>query len=464
VTISNQNPLLSSSFLEECLKTYHNSMNISSKYWLSYIQTIFRMNDSMRSRNYTKLTANRNNVPNTFLTNFVNASNYELEKQLSSKDFLQSFHDYMENILNLDVIQKQIFSFSSLSYQDKLVDESLKYYNNNIASINQTPHKVIAQIEGSRILHYYTPQESSSAGYTTPLLIIYAPINRYHIMDLSPNRSIVNKFVSAGFDVFLLDWGEKQSEGRLTISNYVQRIGQVVELIANFTKTEKISLYGYSWGGTLSLIYCALHNNRIKNLILQSANLDFDKDYTIIAEWMRNFPIGKFKDEYKEMFGHFIDLAFLMRNPVLRSTDRIKYALDMKEYEPFQFIQNLVKIGAWITNTPDIPGQLFEQFAIDLYQKNQLIKNQLSIQKKGKVNGLKETTRVNLKEITVPILNIVGTNDDLVAPSSSKPISDSVSSKDKKTIEFPSGHIELCISHDAHQNLWPEVVNWLQSK
>jgi polyhydroxyalkanoate synthase len=153
-----------------------------------------------------------------------------------------------------------------------------------------------------------------------------------------------------------------------------------------------------------------------------------------------------------------------MRNPVLRSTDRIKYALDMKEYEPFQFIQNLVKIGAWITNTPDIPGQLFEQFAIDLYQKNQLIKNQLSIQKKGKMNGLKGTTRVNLKEITVPILNIVGTNDDLVAPSSSKPISDSVSSKDKKTIEFPSGHIELCISHDAHQNLWPEVVNWLQSK
>jgi len=268
----------------------------------------------------------------------------------------------------------------------------------------------------------------------------------------------------AGFDVFLLDWGEKQSEGRLTISDYVQRIEQAVELIDNFTKTEKISLYGYSWGGTLSLIYCALHNNRIKNLILQSANLDFDKDYTIIAEWMRNFPIGKFKDEYKEMFGHFIDLAFLMRNPVLRSTDRIKYALDMKEYEPFQFIQNLVKIGAWITNTPDIPGQLFEQFAIDLYQKNQLIKNQLSIQKKGKVNGLKETTRVNLKEITVPILNIVGTNDDLVAPSSSKPISDSVSSKDKKTIEFPSGHIELCISHDAHQNLWPEVVNWLLSK
>jgi ABC-type uncharacterized transport system permease subunit len=69
---------------------------------------------------------------------------------------------------------------------------------------------------------------------------------------------------------------------------------------------------------------------------------------------VHNFPIEKFNDEFKEMFGHIIDLAFLMRNPVVHSTDRIKYALDMKEYEPFQFIQNLTKISAWITNTPDV--------------------------------------------------------------------------------------------------------------
>ena len=112
-------------------------------------------------------------------------------------------------------------------------------------------------------------------------------------------------------------------------------IKEAVELITNFTKTEKINVYGYSLGGTLSLIYCALHNSNIKNLILQSANLDFDKDDTVIAEWMRNFPVQKFNDEFKEMFGHFMDLAFLMRNPMVHSTDRIKYALDMKEDEPF---------------------------------------------------------------------------------------------------------------------------------
>ena len=123
--------------------------------------------------------------------------------------------------------------------------------------------------------------------------MVYAPINRFHILDLSPHRSIVNKFVSAGFDVFLLDWGEEQSKSKLTISDYIDNIEQAVELIINITKKEKINLYGYSWGGTISLIYCVIHNSKIKNLILQSTNLDFDKDDTVIAEWMRNFPARK---------------------------------------------------------------------------------------------------------------------------------------------------------------------------
>ena len=73
----------------------------------------------------------------------------------------------------------------------------------------------------------------------------------------------------------------------------------------------------------------------------------------------------------------------------------------------------------------------------------------------------------------MPILNIVGNKDDLVSPNSSVPITDCdngygygcvVSSKDKRLIEFPSDHIELCISYDAHKNLWPQVIEWLKER
>ena len=39
-----------------------------------------------------------------------------------------------------------------------------------------------------------------------------------------------------------------------------------------------------------------------------------------------------------------------------------------------------------------------------------------------------------------------------------------ISSKDKRLIEFPSGHVELCISYDAHENLWPQVIQWLKDR
>ena len=415
-------------------------------------------------------------IPFTFLsTYFVDASNSELNKELRSQDFLQNSKNYMKGIVNLDSIQKQNFGYSSLSNIDSLIDQTLAFYNNNLVSINQTPNTVLAQIGGkTRILHYFrgsneTITTTTAATNTSltkdvmPLLIVYAPINRYHILDLSPDRSIVNKFVSAGFDVFLLDWGEEQSRDKLTISDYIYDMDQALEIISKTTKKEKINLYGYSWGGTLCLIYCALHNSKIKNLILHSANLDFDKDDTVIAEWMRNFPAEKLSNEFKEMFGHLIDLAFLMRNPLVHSTARLKYALDMKEYDIFQFIQNLWKISLWITNTPDLSSQFFSQFSMDLYQKNLLLKNQLSILQRRKLTA-KEIAPVNLKNITIPILNILASKDDLVSPKSSMPISEAVESKDKKTIEIPSGHIELCISHDAHKNLWPEVVGWLLKK
>ena len=96
-------------FLEECIKISANSMNMYSKHWLSYTQTIFRLIDSTNPANYAKLTANRNNryfTPHTFLSDFVNVSNCEIKKQLCSKDFLQSFHDYIKSNPNLDVLQK----------------------------------------------------------------------------------------------------------------------------------------------------------------------------------------------------------------------------------------------------------------------------------------------------------------------------------------------------------------------
>lgn len=501
----------SSNVIENWLEYSKNNMYLFSDYGLSYINTIL---NSLNSRytnddnniNKDKINKNVNNSGSIspfivdFLSKYDNllyTNNYEFNKILRSKDSLQHFNDHINSIINLErsVRQDSSYILPFFSFLDNFIDNHLIFLNAFI-SINETPYEIIRIEDATRLLHYYpfsqnstlsSPSSSlslelqhsasspSAMPLSPPLLMIYAPINRYHILDLSYERSIVRKFISAGFDIFLLDWGHKQSENKSTINDYINYIDQSIEQIRKTTKQEKINLFGYSWGGTLSIIYSSLHNSKVKNLILQSANFDFDKDNTVIAEWMRNFPIENFVKEFKEMFGHFIDLAFLMRNPLSHSFDNFKYALDMRENEPAKFIQNLVKIRTWINNTPDIPGPLFKQFVIDLYQKNLLIKNQLILNEEEEDDEKKEnTTRIKkravvLKNIFMPILNIVGNKDDLVSSNSSIPITEEIgngfiSSKDKRLIEFPSGHVELCISYDAHENLWPQVIQWLKER
>ena len=68
---------------------------------------------------------------------------------------------------------------------------------------------------------------------------------------------------------------------------------------------------------------------------------------------------------------------------------------------------------------------------------------------------------VDLRRITMPVLNIIGTRDDLVSAESSRTITEVIASTDKKSIEFPTGHVGLCVSRAAHEKLWPKVGNWI---
>jgi polyhydroxyalkanoate synthase len=414
----------------------------------------------------------------------------QFSEHLQSSKFLDSLQKYQEAIIDANTYAKKMGYFPALSLLDDYIDNSLKTLSSESESsiFLSTPYEVMQKNDDTRLLRYqeeYKRQTFTSKRkfkYKTPLLMVYAPINRYHILDLTPDRSIVNQFVSKGFDVFLLDWGE-QKNNRSTISDYVNYIDEYVQEIKKITNSDKINLFGYSWGGVLSMIYASLDNNKtVNSLMVQSSQVDFDKDKSTIAEWMRSFPADRFIEEFGEMHGHIIDLAFLMRNPLIRSFDNVRFALGMQKNKNkdgqnnndrnatfLKFVQDLFRISVWLNNTPDIQGEFFREFAKKMYQKNLLIKGQVTLDERASSRNENESTRkssktIDLKDITIPVLNIVATEDDLVQAESCVPLNDIISSTDKKLILFPSGHVELCISSDSHENLWPQVVSWLQSR
>ena len=105
----------------------------------------------------------------------------------------------------------------------------------------------------------------------------------------------------------------------------------------------------------------------------------------------------------------------------------------------------------WIFDSPDQAAETFRQFVKDFYQGNKLISGDVVIGDKT----------VDLKNLTMPILNIYAEQDHLVPPSASTPLKEYVGSNDYKEISFPGGHIGIYVSGRAQKTVPPEIGAWL---
>jgi poly(3-hydroxyalkanoate) synthetase len=72
--------------------------------------------------------------------------------------------------------------------------------------------------------------------------------------------------------------------------------------------------------------------------------------------------------------------------------------------------------------------------------------------------------QIDLRKIKVPLLNVIASEDDLVAPASSKALNNAIGSSDKSVLEFNPGHVGACIGSRAHKELWPKVGEWLKAR
>ena len=419
--------------------------NMSSQYWLAYTST---------------LTKN----PNSWMIDFLKPyyfsqtlpqSDVEFGYYLKSEPFLASFSDFIKSVVNLS--SKNELSTALLtaaSYQDKYFG----HIRGNLLELQEMPHEVVYRIDGARVLHY---RSGSAKRYRIPLLIVYAPVNRYHIMDIRRGRRIVEQFLLAGFDVFLLDWGKQMVNGQ-SISHYVKYIDHAISQIKKICGSNLVSILGYSWGGVLSMIYSSLRPKNVANLVLLSAHVDFEKDASILASWFRKLPVDDIAQKFTHVDCRFINLALIMRNPAVHSLDAFRFAIDMNKdtlsYQEFGL--DVIRLAEWLDDSPLIPAGFFRDYINKLYQQNQLVKNELKII----LSENESAETVDLSKLTMPLLNIIGELDDICTPSAALPVNGIAASNDKELLRFRTGHIELSVSSAVHSELWPRVVGWLKQR
>ena len=288
---------------------------------------------------------------------------------------------------------------------------------------------------------------------TTPLLIVYAFINRHYILDLLPEISVVGNLLRQGFDVFATDWGTPSAYDKdLTIGHFVNSyMDRSVDLIREITKSDKVSLFGYCWGGNLVLIYAALHPEKVKNVITIATPGDSSLDDTLLSVWTKGMEVDTLLNAFGNVPSTLLNEAFALRNPVEYNH---KYPHFFEQPHSLESIMEFLATETWLYDSPPIIGEIYREFVKYCYQQNLFIRNKMMVD--GAV--------VNLKDINMPFLNVVAQRDDLVASRSSIALNNAVGSVDKSAIEFQSGHVGLIIGQRAHQEVWPKVGDWLRER
>ncbi|MGZ4962209.1 MAG: alpha/beta fold hydrolase [Limisphaerales bacterium] len=317
-----------------------------------------------------------------------------------------------------------------------------------------TESKIIYEEESVTVLHYVG---SKAPKYKTPLIFIYALVNRPYILDLKKGRSVVAHFVDRGFDTYLVDWGiPTYADRHHSLDDYINGyMINVADYICERTGTKQASVLGYCMGGTMSTMFTALYQERVKNLILLAAPVDFSARDNLLSIWSQpeNFDVDNFIAAFGNCPAEFLQGLFLQLRPVGNLIEKpIRFAENMQEDK---FLADFFTTETWLNDNIPIPGEIYREFVKYLYQQNLLAKNRLRVGQKI----------VNLRDITCPVLNIMADHDDLVSCSQGLPFTDLVGSEDRKTLLLKGGgHIGLAIGSKAQHEIWPQACEWLAKR
>jgi polyhydroxyalkanoate synthase len=288
----------------------------------------------------------------------------------------------------------------------------------------------------------------------TPILIVYALVNRPYMVDLQADKSLVRNLLAQGEDVYLIDWGYPDRADRwLTLDDYINGyIGRSVDAVAKNAGVARINLLGICQGGAFSLCFSAMHPHKVKNLITMVTPVDFHTPDNMLSNWTRNMDADLFVDTIGNVPADLMNWCYLMLKPMRLLQQKYVGMVDILDNK--EELENFLRMEKWIFDSPDQAGEAFREFMRDFYQGNKLVRGGLSIGGRA----------VDLGKITMPVLNIFAEQDHLVPPDSSRALKNLVGSKDYSQIAFKGGHIGIYVSGRAQREVPPAIHDWLRAR
>src|ERR1700728_1581866 len=315
-------------------------------------------------------------------------------------------------------------------------DSSMFEVGRNLAV---TPGKVIYQNELMQLLQY---APSTETVLKRPLLIVPPWINKYYVLDLTPEKSFIKWCVDQGLTVFCISWVNPDARlAEKSFDDYMEH-GPLAALdaIKQATGEDKVHAIGYCVGGTLLAItlaaMAARHDERIVSATLFASQVDFTYagDLKVFVDEEQIEALEKRMSERGYLESKSMATVFNL----LRSNDLLwPYVINnyLKGKAPFPF-----DLLYWNSDATRLPAANHSFYLRNCYLDNKLSQGKVSI----------DGTPIDLKAVKTPIYNLA-TREDHIAPAKSVLLGCKFFGGRVRFVLSGSGHIAGVVNPPARQ-------------
>ena len=321
------------------------------------------------------------------------------------------------------------------------VDASKFRVGENLAC---TPGKVVFRNELMELIQY---APTTKTVHTTPLLCSPPWINKYYVMDLAPERSLVEWAVQHGHTVFMISYRDPDaSMGSTSFEDYLNfGDAEALDVVTRITGSDKVNLMGLCLGGlmaTLLTARCAARDDdRINSLTLLNTMLDYS-EVGPVSSFVSPEIVDRLEKQMQQT-GYLPAESMATTFDLLRANDLIfNYIgpnwLEGKAPPAFDIL-------AWNADSTRMPAAMHASYLRHFYLENELARGALEL----------DGEPISLKAIHADTF-IVAAENDHIAPWRTSFTSTELIGGDVTFVLSTAGHIAGVVNPPS-----PKAKHWV---
>jgi len=314
--------------------------------------------------------------------------------------------------------------------------------------MTQTPKETVWSAEKVELWHY----PSDKVRFRTPLLFVHSLVSRSYVFDLVPGNSFIESMRDFGFDVYLIDWGiPDELESGNTLETYTDGyIPTIIDVVKEHSGAPDVNLFGYCFGGVLSLLSVAGNPEMpVRSLAVMATPIDMRHmgPMTSMLQDGRVEPEDML-DQTGNVPAEVMLNSFRMLTPLADVTGYVNLWQHLWNED---FLAAHQVMTQWGRDHIPFPGAAFCQMGHLMSRQNLLATGKIPLG--GRT--------VDLADITVPFLNILGEKDHIVPPESAGPLTSLVGSTDVEELRLAAGHVGVIVGRTAQRQNIPAMAEWI---